>query len=409
VLVLCLVLIPSVMAQRVGPRPSEIPKGNRTQVYKKAWSNPIPGSILNDDALLAQADEALAHLYNMRFVQADSIFSRIEARYPRHPIGPFLKSLTTWWQILPTLTVHDTSLDQVFLKQMNQVIEQCDGLVARKEYEFDAAFFRTAAHGFRGRLLSDRESWLRAAQDGKAALDNVFKLAEADTTNADLLFGAGAYEYFAEVIPERYPVVSPLMFFFPSGNRERGLERLQIAADHGRFVSTEAAYFLLQIYTAFQPEYDSSIKYVTLLRQRYPENALFHVMEGRVHFRWGQWASATNIFKEVVKRYGEGAPGYIAPLVSQAHYYLGRQDMLDGRDASALGHFKAVLELESSYRYDSFFRVHATLRAGMVSDRLGNRRDSDRYYRKVLKMDNRSNSRERAKRYLKSPYGGDGA
>ena len=397
--------LPKASAQPV-PQPNTPGKVVQERTFPKAWSRPISGSILSDASLLVQADEALDHLYNMRYQKADSIFDRIESRYPTHPIGPFLKSLTLWWQILPTLTVGDTSFDRPFLAAMDKVIERSDRLIKKKEYAFDAAFFKTAAHGFRGRLLSDRESWLRAAQDGKSALDHVFEIAEADSMNADLLFGAGVYDYFAEVIPGQYPIVAPLMLFFPDGDRERGLERLELAANHGRFVAAEAAYFLLQIFSSFQPDYEKSIKYINLLRGRYPDNALFHVLEGRILFRWGQWNEATQVFNAVVKAATSGKPGYSKPLVSQAHYFLGRQDMLGGEFERALEHFKQTLSLESGYSHDSFYRAHAALRSGMVYDRLGNRKVALDNYKKVLKIDNHANSRERARRFIKTPYGG---
>ena len=411
VFALFLVIFPWISVARAQPVPRTSDGGAKTgtgvQTFPKAWSRPIQGSILSDATLLAQADEALDHLYNMRYGKADSIFVLIEAGFPTHPIGPFLKSLTLWWQILPTLTVHDTSLDRSFLAAMDRVIDRSEKLLKRKEYSFDAAFFKTAAHGFRGRLLSDRESWLRAAQDGKSALDHIFEIADADSLNADLLFGAGVYDYFAEVIPERYAVVAPLMLFFPDGNKERGLQRLELAALHGRFVAAESAYFLLQIYSSFQPDYEKSIQYVNMLRERYPENALFHVMEGRVLFRWGQWNKAVTVFNDVIAAAQSGKAGYVNPLVSQARYYLGRQAMLSGENENALVHFNQVLVLESAYSNDSFFRAHATLRKGMILDRLGRRQAAISEYRKVLKIDNHSNSRERARRYIKTPYGGE--
>lgn len=401
ILVGCLGLAPSYA--QTAPRSGN--SSSTTGSFPKAWTRPIEGSILGDAELQDLSDEALSLLYNMQFSRADSIFDRIESRYPTHPIGPFLKSLTLWWKILPNLSVHDTSLDKAFHSQMEEVIKRSDRLLKRKEYAFDAIFFKTAAHGFRGRLQSDRENWFRAAQEGKSAMEHIFEIAEKDPQNADLLFGIGVYEYFAEAIPDRYPVVRPLMFFFPDGNKARGLKQLELAARHGRFVSTEAAYFLLQIYTSFEPEYDKSVEFVTLLRERYPQNALFHVMEGRVYFRWGQWDKAKAIFTDVVSNHAKKKTGYANPLVSQAHYYLGRQDMLNGNDASAAVHFLEVIKLESSYKIDSFFRTNATLRAGMASDRMGKRAAAIEFYRKVLKMEDHSNSKERAKKYIKTPYG----
>jgi len=373
----------------------------------RAWENEIEGSILSDDWLLTHADEALGHLYNMRFQSADSLFGIIADRYPEHPIGPFLKSLTIWWQILPTLTVRDTSMDAAFLQQMSMVIELSSDLEDDERYAFDAIFFKTAAHGFRGRLLSDREEWLAAAQDGKQALDHIFEIAEADTSNADLLFGVGAYDYFAEAVPERYPLVAPLMFFFPDGDKERGIHRLERAARDGRFVAAEAAYFLTMIHTVFEPNFRQALDKVSYLRARYPGNAMFHVMLGRVQFRWGQRRAAGITFSKVVSDYNRGAPGYIKPLVSQAHYYLGRNALrLDSIDV-ALNHFRAAQEMESGYSHDSFYRVMTTLYSGIALQAQARSDEAIHAFRRVLDMPEYSSSHERARNQLEILNGGE--
>ncbi|NNF04161.1 MAG: tetratricopeptide repeat protein, partial [Rhodothermales bacterium] len=257
---------------------------------------------------------------------------------------------------------------------------------------------------FRGRLFSDRESWLKAAQDGRAALDHVFKVAEIDTSSADAVFGVGVYDYFGAAIPERYPVVRPLMIFFPDANRARGLRRLERVVDEGRFIHTEAAWFLLQIHLVFEPDYTEALRYARWLRGNYPENALFHLMEGRVFVKWGQWDESAGIFREVAALYDAGSPGYSEPLASQAHYFLGRNAMRLGDHRRALEHFARVGELEEKYDHDSYVLVQSELRKGMTHDLLGQREQALRAYRRVLRMDDRGASRERARRYISEPY-----
>jgi len=387
VLFLFVLPIPGVLAQDGG------------ELRVRAWENKVEGSILSDPWLLNHADEALAHLYNMRYQSADSLFDIIAEAYPKHPIGPFLKSLTIWWQILPTLTVGDTSMDKAFLNQMSQVFALSRAAEDDQRYAFDAKFFSTAAHGFRGRLLSDREQWLAAAQDGKQALDHIFEIAQADTTNADLLFGVGAYDYFAEAVPEQYPLVRPLMFFFPDGDKERGLARLQRAA-------REAAYFLTMIYTVYEPNFRKALDNVTMLHTRYPGNALFHVMLGRIQFRWGQRRAAGISFSSVVSRYEQGSAGYVKPLVSQAHYYLARNALrVDSVDV-ALEHFQMALDLESGYSHDSFVRVMTTLYRGIALQANGRNDEAAHAFARVLEMHEYSSSHERARSQLDLLDGG---
>lgn len=361
-------------------------------------------SVFSDPWVLEHAEHALEDLYRMNYDQADSVFTLIGERFPDHPIGPFLSSLVTWWKILPVLTVDDETHDRRFLRQMDEVIRRSDRLLRRDRNSYDGHFFKGAAHGFRGRLYSDRESWLKAAQDGRAALDHVFKVAESDTSNADALFGVGVYDYFAAAIPDQYPVVRPLMIFFPDANQARGLRRLERVVDEGRFIHTEAAWFLLQIHLVFEPDYTQALRYARWLRGNYPENALFHLMEGRVYIKWGQWEEAAVIFREVADHYDAGTRGYLRPLASQAQYFLGRDAMRLGDHRRALGHFDRVAEIENPYDHDSYVLVQAQLRKGMVHDLLGERDLARQAYRRVVRMDDRGSSRERARRYLNEPY-----
>ncbi len=258
-------------------------------------------SVLDDALVRFQAKRGLDLLYDMKFEQAQKLFEQIDQRFPQHPIGPFLKALNTWWKIL--LDFSDTSHDDAFYAAMDEVIERCDRVLKREKDHFDAMFFKGAALGFRGRLRSNRRDWFKAASDGKRAMDYVLGVAEKDPANHDYVFGKGIYDYYAAVIPDRYPFVKPVMTFFPKGNRARGLRELERTARQGYYIQTEAAYFLLQVYYLFEEDFAKSIEYVSWLRKRHPGNAFFHAIEGRIYARWGDWRRAEAIFTDVLERY----------------------------------------------------------------------------------------------------------
>ncbi|WP_456430114.1 tetratricopeptide repeat protein [Rhodocaloribacter sp.] len=359
-------------------------------------------SALDDPRVQALGEEGLDLLYNMKLSEAEVVFDRIEALYPEHPIGPFLKGLIIWWKILPDL--HDESHDDAFFDQMKVVIKRSDRLLKRDKQNFDAMFFKGAALGFRGRLLSNRGEWFKAARDGKAAMDYVFRIAEHDTTNADFVFGMGVYDYFADMVPKKYPVVKPLMLFFPDGNRERGLRELRRTAEEGRFIRTEAVYFLLQIHFLYEPDFRKSLEYAHRLRAWHPDNPFFHAIEARVYAQWGRWRDAQRIYGEVLRRYREGWPGYTDAIVEQALYYLGRGAMTFRRYEEALEYLSELETITARTKRDSFFKVLGRLRQGMAYDALGRREEAVARYRQVLKMKDWADAHDRARKYLKTPY-----
>ncbi|GIV58042.1 MAG: hypothetical protein KatS3mg043_2159 [Rhodothermaceae bacterium] len=361
-------------------------------------------SVLDDPQVQALGEQGLDLLYDMKLAEAARVFDQIEALYPGHPIGPFLHGLITWWQILPDL--HDTSHDKAFIRQMDEVVRRSDRLLKRNPDDFDAMFFKGAALGFRGRLRSNRGDWLRAARDGKEAMQYVFRIAEHDTTNADFVFGKGVYDYFAAVVPEKYPVVKPLMLFFPKGDRARGLRELRRVADEGRFIRTEAAYFLLQIHLIYEPNFNQSLIYVQRLRAWHPDNPFFHTLEGRVHAQWGRWREARRIYGEVLDRYRAGQAGYTPALVAQALYYLGRAEFSARRPEQALVYLEELERITEAMPHDSYFKTLGLLRLGMTYDALGRRDEAVERYRRVRKLKDFAGAHDRAERYLKTPYDG---
>jgi tetratricopeptide (TPR) repeat protein len=358
-------------------------------------------SVLNDPFVRETAQTGLEQLYGMEFDAARSTFQRIDARYPNHPIGPFLEALNIWWKIL--LDMPDTSHDEAFFGKMEQVIARCDEILRRDGDNFDAKFFKGAALGFRGRLRSNRGNWLGAVYDANRAIGFVRDVDRKNPAIKDYLFGTALYDYYAATIPERYPVSKVIMFLMPDGDKERGLRLLKRVAEEGWYVRTEATYFLTQIYFLYEEEYGMARQYITQLRQWHPDNAYFHVMEGRIHVRWGRWTEAQAVFDSVATRHARGQSGYNDYIASIAHYYLGRERMIRDDHDEALRHFQRLRALADP-EHQSDVQVMGRLRLGMVYDALGERQKARDHYRDVLQMKDENGAHDRARRYLREPY-----
>ena len=361
-------------------------------------------SVLDDPDVQREAQRGLDLLYDMQFEEAERIFEQIDREHPKHPIGPFLLALNTWWEILIDLS--DTAHDDEFFDEMKEVIKRSERLLKRDRNNFDAAFFKGAALGFRGRLRSNRGDWFKAAMDGKNAMKYVLQVAEKDPKNDDYVFGKGIYDYYADVIPDRHPFVKPVMVFFPNGDRERGLKLLQRTAEEGRFIQTEAAYFLAQIYYIYERDLVKTSEYVDWLRREHPNNSFFHTLEGRVLARRGRWEEAREVFGEVIARYQKKQTGYNAAAAEQALYYTARADMVYGNYQPALDHLQQLETLAARTNKETYFKVLGRLRQGMAYDALGQRDLAVAKYREVLSMKDWSGAHDRAKQYVERPFQG---
>ena len=232
----------------------------------------------------------------------------------------------------------------------------------------------------------------------------VLDVADSDTTNHDYVFGRGLYNYYAALIPERYPFSRAITTFLPPGDRARGLAELQRTASQGYFMRTEALYFLVQIHYLYERNFNASVDYVTELRARHPDNPFFHTLEGRIYASWGFWPSAAGVFATVLERFTENRPGYNAAMAEQALYYLARARMEAGEPGEALSYLLSLEALTANTTVQGYFVVAGQLLQGMAHDQLGQRELAIARYEAVLEMPDRGNLHVRARGYLKVPY-----
>ena len=350
---------------------------------------------------------AISEIYNLEFYDATLSVERIIRSEPDHPAGYFFKAMILWWRILANF--ENESYDNLFEEMLEKVIDECDERLERDEGDVAALFFKGGSLGFRGRLRANRGNWIGAAQDGVAALPIVRKAHELAPENTDVLLGIGIYNYYASVIPERYPLVKPLMIFFPSGDRALGLEQLETAARSSRYASTEATYFLVQSYYQYEKNFVRALEFSRILHERHPRNPVFHRYVGRCLVSMGRFDEAFPVFFEIQRRCQERWTGYDDLAAREAYYYIGMtyfnsRNYGDARDAMDLCvRFSEKLDTDE----ESGFWVMALLTLGKISDALGQRAQAKELYEKVLDMPDYRGAHQQAELFLVHPYRGN--
>jgi tetratricopeptide (TPR) repeat protein len=381
------------------------PSGASAQARPAAVApRPAPiASIFTDRSARALAEEGVQAVYDLRWEEVARIAGLLDARDAQHPAAPFLRGMATHWRILIDLT--NAQYDPHLMRQMDEVIRRADARLDRNRGDFDARFFRGAALAFQGRLKGNRSEYVDAARKGRSAMNDVMDVARRNPANPDFGFGRGLYDYYADVVRERYVFARPLLLFFPDADRARGLAALRRAAEQGTFMRTEAAYFLSQIYYVYEDDYAEAMRYTQMLRTRHPQNPFFLALEGRIEGRWGRWAESRQAFERVLAAYDAGRAEYVG-LAEQALYYLARADMGQAQFEAALEHLGRLETLTSRFPANSpsYYRVHGRLRQGMALDALGRRDEAEARYREVTEMTDYGGTRDRARRYLERPY-----
>lgn len=359
---------------------------------------------LNDPESERHISAGIDHVYNLSFDQATAEFQRVVLKDPLHPAGHFFLAMVDWWRIITD--IENTSRDEQFIDGLDKVIELCDERLEKNEDDVAALFFKGGSLGFQGRLHGNREDWIKAANAGRNAMPIVQRTYKLAPENNDVLFGIGIYNYYAEVIPNQYTFVKPLMIFFPKGNKEKGLSQLRKASANARYANIEATYFLLQILFNFEKQYGEALQLALKLHERFPNNVLFHKFVGRCYAALGNWPMTRTMFSEILQHVSQKKQGYDRGVEREAQYYLGMEAMQVKKFDQSLQHFYRCDELSRSLDKEEFtgFMVLANLRIGMIYDVQSKRELAISQYKKVLEMKDFQRAHEQAEKYLKSPY-----
>ena len=363
-----------------------------------------PAQVPKDSLFEAAVQRGIGHVYNLEFEAADQDFTTLVQLRPSHPAGYFFRAMVLWWKIM--IDIDDQQYDQRFYSELDRVVAICDSMLDRNENDIDAIFFKGGSIGFEGRLRFHRDEWMEAANAGRQALPLVRKASELDPGNYDIYLGTGIYNYYAEVIPNEYPVVKPLMLFVPAGDKAKGLEQLTIASQKARYAAVETSYFLMQIYYSFERDYAKAMALAQSLHTRFPGNMVFHKYLGRCYTVIGNYQRGAEVWAEIQTKCRTGARGYTANVEREAEYYLGTGATALHNYDEALTHLYRCDELsrELDVKEASGFMAMANLKVGNVYDLQGKRELALRQYTKVLGLKAYKDSHQQAERYLTTPY-----
>ncbi len=301
-------------------------------------------------------------VYNFEFDSAAASFTNLREKYPEHPAGNFMHSMVLYWRI--TAYPETTVWDDDFLASVDSTLKVCNALLHKNPVDLTGLFFKGGILGYRGRFLVKRKQFVDAAADGKTALDIVMKCKKMAPSNPDIMLGSGVYMYFADVIPETHPMLKPVMWFMPPGDRERGLLELHHAADYARYAAVEAQVTLLQVYYQFEENYKMAQSTARKLLDSFPMNPYFHRYYARCLVRRGFWTEMEQEWRSALLRCMERKTGYDNTTAREAMYYIGLALKRKSEYKTAVRYFVKCEEFSQRLDRDepTGFRILAMLR-----------------------------------------------
>lgn len=348
-----------------------------------------------------EATEAMNAMYNFDFKEARKQYNWLQQKYPDSPLSYFLLGLNEWWKMLPDSDIKDH--DEKFFYYMDTAIMIAEKMLDIPEKRIEGAFFLAASYAFKGRLYSDRGSWGRAASAGRNSLKYLEISKEYSYLSPELLFGDALYNYFSVWIPEHYPILKPVLAFFPDGDKELGLQQLQEVSANAFYTRIEAQIFLMQILANDKHDYRAALQIARYLFEHYPNNPYFHRYYARYLYSMRLYRELEPVGLEIIKRIDEGQTGYEATSGRYASFFLGQLYQSRGQNNTARNYYiRAVEFAEQSEDMESGYTLYALLNLGRIEKSEGNKASAKAYFKKVRKLAGRKDAvHSQAKKELK--------
>ena len=352
-------------------------------------------------SLDAQILKGIDHIYKIEFDSAEVVFDNVISISPNEPEGYFFKTMIQWWRIY--IERDNEELDKEFYNRVNKVIEVSDKLLDKNKRNDKALFYKGGAIGYRGLLRSIRSNWLYAASDGREALNLIENANKYNQNNPDAIFGIGLYNYFADYVPDNYPVLKPLMILFPKGDKTKGFLQINQAIENSRYAKTEAESILGFLNLRYEKNFNTAETHFRNLHTKFPNNPIFESNLGSALVGQSKWQESFNVWESVITKSDSGFAGYInLRLQRDANYYSSLSLLRLGRSGEAEIFSERAIDLsERIDNKDNAFKSYSYLYAGEIFSKNGNKSKAGEYFEKVLNMENFSNIHREASR-LKS-------
>jgi len=339
--------------------------------------------LLTNVAIQVECTQGINDMYNFQFSRAESTFQWLRRRYPTHPMPYFLMGLSQWWKIVPN--IDNQRYDALFLSYMDSTITYAEKLFDKNEDNVEASFFLAAAYGFKGRLFSERKSWTSATFAGKKAVKYMEKAADQNELSPEFLFGDGLFNYYSIWVPENYPILKPVLWFFKKGDKPLGIKQLEKVASDAFYTKTEAQNFLLRIY-ADEGMPEKAFETTRYLHKTFPDNAYFHRYYARSLYGRGDYVELEQVCRKIIENIDSARVGYEEISGRYAGFYLGHIYRIIYRDNTRAKQYyqKAVGYSEKIKSLDAGYYLHSLSELARLADKEGNVPEAWGYYQKIL-------------------------
>lgn len=239
-------------------------------------------------------------------------FDEVRRKDPDSPLGYLFEADAYWWKIYLTtgnlvdpdvfdVVSKDTSpYDHTFESFARTAVDKAEVRVRARQNLARNLLEEGMTYGLWARFYGLRDNDLPTARAGKRMRTLLLQALKLDPSLKDADLGLGIYNYFVDTLPT---IVKMLKFLIglPGGNRELGIQQMEIAAREGDLSRGEAKFYLAKDYSRrSEQQYVKSIELFQELSVEYPQNLLWKLVIGSLQIRLGHVQEGEDTYRQVL-------------------------------------------------------------------------------------------------------------
>ncbi len=256
------------------------------------------------------------------------LFESLIRLHPDKPMGHFLVAAV--YQIIMR-NYRTKAYEDRFERSLNRAIKAGKTAIRRDRENSLNYFYLGGAYGYRGLHKFSKKNWIGAYFDGLKGMKYLGLALQKDPDLYDAYYGLGTFHYW---LGAKSKLVRFLFFY--SGDRQQGIDELDIALQNGRYTRIEAGFALTLIFYN-EKNYDQAMSLNRKLYGLFPSNPSCLYMRSRLFEKKENWKEAKSMIQKLLQHLAlteYGCQGY----KTECHYWMAYYDYKMGCFESARNH-----------------------------------------------------------------------
>ncbi len=287
------------------------------------------------------------------------------------------------------------------LRFISEALTKGEKRLAKNPKDGDAFFAMAVANMVKVRWHISRKNYFTAARGAQSAWEYMEKAKELEPENFDIYFAVGLLNYHIGHLPGFTRFLSSL--FVTWGDRQKGLQDLEVAAQKGYLFKYLAKAELLSAYATFEKQPERALPLAQELNEKFPRNYNVLFALANIFSDLGRSEEAFAVARKIDSGIQSGTAPFRPELWPRYFQLLGKIYFDKGEYAKASEYLARALLDQAPY--NARVRAWALVRLGMIHDVRKERERAQEYYQKALEVEGGEGvAQVAARQYLKTPY-----